>query len=287
VRLDVDALLRRIGLRERPAPDAAGLDRLHAAYVSRIPYEDLAIQLGETAPLDVGVAAARVLRGGRGGYCFELNGLLAALLEALGFSVERHEGVVGPRGSDEEVNHLALVVRASGAAWLADAGMGDGWLHPLPLEPGRHDQGPLHWTVEAEPRGGWWIAQHPWSSNRGVTIRGPVVGLEAFDPHHARLSGDPESSFVRTLVVQRPAPGPGGHAARPDALRPRPGRRHHATARRRGRSRAHAGAEFGIDAETLGPQRLERLWRQACEQHDAWLAGTARAPVASRAHGAP
>ena len=38
------------------------------------------MQLGETGPLDEAALAARVLADGRGGYCFELNTLLAALL---------------------------------------------------------------------------------------------------------------------------------------------------------------------------------------------------------------
>ena len=51
-----------------------------------MPYEDIAVQLGEsTGALDERGLAARVLADGRGGYCFELNTVLAALLRGCGF----------------------------------------------------------------------------------------------------------------------------------------------------------------------------------------------------------
>ena len=99
-----------------------------------MPYEDLAVQLGETGPLDRVVLAERVLRDGRGGYCFELNTLFAALLRGLGFDVAHHQAVVGGEGP---TNHMALVVDIDGAPWLADAGFGEGFLEPLPLREGR------------------------------------------------------------------------------------------------------------------------------------------------------
>ncbi len=141
--LDVAAVLGRIGLAAPPPPTADGLLALHRAYVARVPYEDLAIHLGEVGPLTVEHAAARILHGGRGGYCFEVNGVLASLLDALGFAVERREARVGAREADGPTNHLALVVRdTGGGAWLAEAGYGEGWVDPLPLRAGTHAQGP-------------------------------------------------------------------------------------------------------------------------------------------------
>jgi arylamine N-acetyltransferase len=39
-----DQLLRRIGLTEVPAAGAAGLRTVHRAFVSRVPYENIAVQ---------------------------------------------------------------------------------------------------------------------------------------------------------------------------------------------------------------------------------------------------
>ena len=263
---DADLLLARIGLAERPPPTLAGLRAVHRAYVTRMPYETLAIFLGEHEPLDLDRLQARVLAGGRGGYCFELNGLLAWLLEALGFTVERRDARVAPRGADVPTNHLALVVFVPGGdgTWLADAGLGEGWTEPLPLVSGTH--GALGWTLEREP-GAWWIGHHTWGSFPGFTMLDPVVDLAAFAPHHERLQTHPESSFVGALVVQ--------HVDDEQivTLRAR-------TLTVRGPEiddkRVVSGpddfrdtllAEFGI---VLGEE--ERLWLRVCAQHEAFVA---------------
>ena len=197
----LDALLARIGLERAPAPDAQGLRTVHRAYLERVPYEDLAVQLGETGPLDEAALAARVLHDGRGGYCFELNTLLAALLRAVGFVVTHHQAVVGGEGP---TNHMALLVHLDGERWIADAGLGEGFMEPLPLREGRYDRGPLTYTLSREPGGSWWMGQHEWSSFTGFRMQAPAATLADFAPHHRRLSTDPDSSFVRTLVVQQP-----------------------------------------------------------------------------------
>jgi N-hydroxyarylamine O-acetyltransferase len=271
---EVDALLHRIGLDAPPPPTQRGLATLHRAYVSAIPYEALAIQLEEFAPLDVDGVAARLLSG-RGGYCFELNGVLGWLLEELGFAVERREAVVGsrvgPGDPPKPTNHLALVVTIDGRPWLADAGLGEGPLEPLPLAAGRH-AAPLHWTLEADGDG-WWIAQHPWGSVKTFAVSAAPVDLDAFQPHHRRLSTDPQSSFVQTLVVQRPLD---------DRIVTLRSRTLTVTGPRRREQRVLADADafaatlrdvFAIDPDALGDARLARLWTRAQEQHEARLRG--------------
>jgi N-hydroxyarylamine O-acetyltransferase len=269
--LDVEALLRRIGLDARPAPTVEGLRRVHRAYVGAVPYEDLSVQLGESAPLDVEALAARLLSGGRGGYCFEVNGVLAELLRSLGFAVTMHESVVDERSSGAPTNHLALSVAVDGRRFLAEAGWGEGWVEPLPLEPGAHTLGPFTWTVSPVP-GGWWIDQHAWGSTPGFFIAAAPAAYADFEPHHRRLSTDPESHFVQTLVVQQP------HADRIVTLRARtlsvvgPGvDERHVCADADDFAAVLAGS-FGIDPDALGPERLHRLWDQAGEQHARWLA---------------
>ncbi len=279
---DLDALLGRIGLRQAPPPTVEGLRAVHRAYVSRVPYEALAVQLEEFDALDLDTIQARILAG-RGGYCFELNGLLGWMLEALGFTVERREAVVGARVAPGEpakpTNHLALVVTVDGdnagspaaTRWLADAGLGEGPLEPLPLTPGRHAASagsPLHWTLEAQDDGGWWVAQHPWGSVKTFHVTAPPVALDAFQPHHLRLSTDPDSSFVQTLVVQRPL------ADRIVTLRARtlsvdsPERRERRVLVDEDAFATTLRDVFALDPDALGADRLARLWVRAEEQHE-------------------
>ena len=89
----LQALLEHLGV-PAAAADRAGLFAVHRAYLEQVPYEDVAVQLGESGPLDEVALTQRVLTG-RGGYCFELNTVLAALLRHVGFEVTHHQAVVG------------------------------------------------------------------------------------------------------------------------------------------------------------------------------------------------
>lgn len=272
----LDDLLARLELPGLPSPTLTGLVTLHRAYLTHLPYENLEIQLGRARPLERTEIARRITRGdGRGGYCFELNGVLAELLEQAGFDVTLHAAVVGPRPEPAPVNHLALVVHVDGRRLLADAGFGEGFLEPVPLEPGRHDRGHLHWTVEDEPDGGWWLGQHRWGSAPGFRIHPRPVGYDAFAEHHERLSTSRDSPFVRTLVLQRP------HADRIETLRsivhtevgP------HVDTRRVLQDVTDLAdtlrASFGI---TLAGDDLQRLWWQAEAQYEAFLRREAASP---------
>jgi N-hydroxyarylamine O-acetyltransferase len=262
----IDALLARIGLDRAPAADAGGLRVLHRAYLARMPYEDLAVQLGETGPLDEAALAQRVLHDGRGGYCFELNTLLAALLRGAGFAVTHHQAVVGGEGP---TNHMALVVHLDGERWLADAGLGEGFIEPLPFREGRFSIGPLSYSVEREPGGSWWIGQHEWGSFSGFRMVEEESPVSAFEVHHQRLATDPASSFVQTLVVQQP---------REDRIVTLRARTLSSIGPSVDDKRVVADAAdfamvlhdvFGI---TVGGSRLERLWTLAAAQHEAFLA---------------
>lgn len=270
---DLDALLNRIGLDGAPAADLDGLQAIHRAYVSAVPYEDLAVQLRAYRPLDVDELADRILTGGRGGYCFELNTVLAWILEAVGFDVRRHEGVVGVRAALDPpapVNHLALSVHLDNGVWLADAGLGEGQIDATPLVPGTYG-GPLAMGVECEPSGGWFLVHHAWGSVEGVRIAAPVVGLDAFQPHHRRLATDPESRFVNTLVVQRP------YRDRIETLRSRthtvqgPGIEQRRIIEDPDDLAETLAARFGIAPDALGPAAIAQLWDRAAEQHERWL----------------
>jgi N-hydroxyarylamine O-acetyltransferase len=257
-------LLEHLGL-DSPQPDRAGLFAVHRAYLEQVPYEDVAVQLGESAPLDEAALTERVLSG-RGGYCFELNTVLAALLRGVGFEVTHHQAVVRGEGP---TNHMALLVHLDGETWLADAGLGEGFLEPLPLREGAHAVGPFTYTLTREPAGTWWMGQHEWGSVSGFRMAPEPSPLAAFQEHHRRLSTDPGSSFVQTLVVQRPG------ADRIVTLRSR-------TLTVRGPAvdtrRVLEREEFDafLAGLRLDAGRRERLWELACAQHTAFTARSGR-----------
>ena len=136
------AYLDRIGVAGPAASDAAGLRALHLAHQMTVPFENLSIHLAEPIWLDEDALVDKIVRRRRGGFCYELNGAFALLLEALGARVSRvAAGVYGEAGLSPPFDHLALVVHpADGSGpWLADVGFGSHSDYPLLLD-ARGDQ---------------------------------------------------------------------------------------------------------------------------------------------------
>jgi N-hydroxyarylamine O-acetyltransferase len=138
------------------ALDAASLRDLHRAHLLAVPFENLSIHLGEQISLAEPDLVDKIVRRRRGGFCYELNGLFALLLESLGASVTRVAARVhGDDGFGPPFDHLALIVApADGSGpWLADVGFGSHTVYPLALETGgaQHDPaGEFSITVTAD-----------------------------------------------------------------------------------------------------------------------------------------
>lgn len=202
--MDPDRYLARIGYVGSLYPTADTLRALHRAHLATVPYENLDIQLGNPPPLAPETACDKIVRRLRGGYCYELNLAFAQLISAIGFDVAYTMAAVGLRSEPEPAwgNHLALVVRLGGQRWLADVGLGDGFLEPLPLRAGTHQQGPFRYVLE---RGSdWWVGHHRWGAIDGYRLRDYPCDYTDFVPHHLYQAKSPKSPFVRTLLVQQP-----------------------------------------------------------------------------------
>jgi N-hydroxyarylamine O-acetyltransferase len=92
--MDVDAYLARIGYTGVREPSADVLGYLHRAHMLAVPFENLDIHLGVENVLDPEHVFDKIVTRRRGGWCYELNGLFALLLEALGFDVTRYSAAV-------------------------------------------------------------------------------------------------------------------------------------------------------------------------------------------------
>jgi N-hydroxyarylamine O-acetyltransferase len=139
------AYLARIGRTGPVEPSLAALADLQAAHLLTVPFENLDIHLG--VPIDLAEPALhdKIVRRRRGGFCYELNGLFAALLRQLGFQVTLLAARVhGPRGLGPPYDHLALRVDLA-EPWLVDVGYGRFNRHPLRLG-SRAEQADPHGT---------------------------------------------------------------------------------------------------------------------------------------------
>jgi N-hydroxyarylamine O-acetyltransferase len=204
------AYLDLLGLDMGPgAVDVAALRRLQRAHVERVPYETVDIVLGRPPGIDPLESARRIL-GGRGGYCYHLNGAFSALLAWLGVDVTRHlAGVHGGRVEEPpgpDGNHLGLTVRMpDGETWLADVGLGDGPAEPLELAEGEHVQRGFRYRLGPSPFGdGIWRFEHdPAGGFAGFDVATDAAAMEDFAAMHSFLST--QSSFATTVTVQRRA----------------------------------------------------------------------------------
>ncbi len=198
--------LDRIRYRGPVTPTLTTLSAIHRSHLEAISYENLDIHLGRPLALGAEAAYRKIVVGGRGGWCYEMNGLLAWALREIGFDVTMLAGGVGweTAGPSVEGNHLVLLVRLD-RPYLADVGFGDGFPEPLPLEPGQYRHGFLDFAVEqVEDR--WRVRNHPWGSapSFDLTLRGRQLTDFAAKCHELQTS--PESGFVRRTVCQRFGP---------------------------------------------------------------------------------
>src|SRR5258708_27994892 len=102
----------RMGVPRPATVDAATLRTVHRAHQMTVPFENLSIHLSEPISLDSGALLDKIVTRRRGGFCYELNGAFALLLQALGADVTRVAARVhGDAGYGPPFDHLALVVR--------------------------------------------------------------------------------------------------------------------------------------------------------------------------------
>lgn len=143
-RAEVKAYLGRLGIRSSVAPTPETLAMLHVLHLRTVPFENASIRFREAVDLDPSALVDKIARRGRGGFCYELNGAFAALLEAIGYRVERLAGRAYQDGSvlGPPFDHLALRVEAEGS-WLVDVGFGYSFLHPLRFAPGVEQIDPM------------------------------------------------------------------------------------------------------------------------------------------------
>ncbi|PZG01625.1 arylamine N-acetyltransferase family protein [Micromonospora deserti] len=132
--MDVTAYLERIGVERPRVADGAALRELHRAHQTVVPFENLSIHLGEPISLAEDDLIDKIVQRRRGGFCYELNGAFAMLLEALGYRVVRAAArVYGGERLGPPFDHLALLVSTAegGGPWLVDVGFGSHSVYPL------------------------------------------------------------------------------------------------------------------------------------------------------------
>ena len=201
--MNTEAYLDRINYRGSLAPNAETLRRLHLAHLLTVPFENLSIHYGEPIVLEEEALFDKVVRRRRGGFCYELNGLFAALLRTLGFNVAMLcAGVMNAAGEvSPEFDHMTLLVHLD-QRWLADVGFGDLFRVPLLMEPGSEQvQGEDVYRLDAQGDHFMlmrWDGQGSWKAKYRFGLKACTITDFAAQCHYYQTA--PESHFKQGRI---------------------------------------------------------------------------------------
>jgi N-hydroxyarylamine O-acetyltransferase len=210
--MDVAAYLDRIGYSGTVTATLDVLREIHARHPEAIAFENFDAFCGVTAQLDVESLEQKLVRGGRGGWCFEQNLLLAHVLRACGFGVRELAARVlwnAPEGALRPRSHMVLRVDVEAQRYLVDVGFG-----------GQTLTGPLQFEVDLEqatPHERFRLVESGEEFILETEVQGLWRPLYRFDlqpqtlPDYEvtnwYLSTHPSSHFRSNLVAARAVPG--------------------------------------------------------------------------------
>ncbi len=87
--MDLQQYFSRIHYDGTPKVDFPTLAQIHHQHLLHIPYENLDVQLERPLDLDTTRIFEKLVTNHRGGWCYEMNGLLEWALKEIGFTVTR------------------------------------------------------------------------------------------------------------------------------------------------------------------------------------------------------
>lgn len=204
--MNIKAYLERINYQGSLYPSAETLRDLQVAHLLAVPFENLSIHARQPIVLEDAALFTKIVEQRRGGFCYEANGLFAALLRGLGFDVAMLSAGVadGEGGFGPDFDHMALMVTLE-RRWLADVGFGDSFREPLLLdERGEQAQGRRAYRIA--PDGAHLILMQregvgEWEAQYRFTLQ--PHAYEDFAEMCRYHQTSPQSHFTRGRVCSR------------------------------------------------------------------------------------
>ena len=213
--IDIGAYFSRNGYTGSRAPTLETLAGIHLRHPQAIAFENLDPLLKRPVSLQPEALEGKLLRAGRGGWCFEQNLLLRDVLRDLGFRVTGLAARVlwnAPEGAVRARSHMLLKIEGlEAAAYIADVGFGGLTLTaPLRLiadveQSTPHERFRLVRSADGGDAGDNYVLQ--------AQVRDVWKGLYSFDLQpqflidyqvsNWHLEHHPESPFVNNLVAAR------------------------------------------------------------------------------------
>jgi N-hydroxyarylamine O-acetyltransferase len=104
--------------------DIATVTEMMRCQLFSVPFENLDVQAGKIVSLVPEDIVDKIIVRNRGGYCFEVNGLFAMALQALGIPYQFVAARPMMYPVRKPKTHMAVVVQADDKEWLCDLGFG-------------------------------------------------------------------------------------------------------------------------------------------------------------------
>lgn len=212
MRMDLAAYFQRIGYPGPAAPTLDTLREIHRLHPQAIAFENLDPLRGAPVELGIEQLEQKLVRGGRGGYCFEHNLLLREALLAIGFGVRALAARVvwgQPPGALTARSHMLLRVTAEDEQYIADVGFG-GQVLTGPLRLAANEE-------QATPHEPFRLFERDGMLTLESLLGGSWMPLYRFDLHEQHpidytatnyyLSTSPASHFTKLLIAARTEPG--------------------------------------------------------------------------------
>jgi N-hydroxyarylamine O-acetyltransferase len=204
--MNIKDYLERINYRGSLAPTAETLRALQIAHLLAVPFENLSIHAGQPILLNDDALFAKIVTNRRGGFCYEANGLFAALLRALNFDVAMLSAEVANAAGEfgPDFDHMALMVQLE-QRWLVDVGFGDSFLEPLLLNE-RGEQCQKNRVYRIIPEGNYLVLMRrdegeEWKMQYRFTLQPYTYADYAEMCRYHQTS--PESHFTRSRICSR------------------------------------------------------------------------------------
>ena len=261
----------RIGWSGVTAPTLETLGALLRAHNHTVPFENLDVQFGKPLTTEVEDAYNKIVNGGRGGWCYEQNGLFGWALSQIGFDVQRIAASVmrAHRGATSHANHLTLLVGLphDDARWLADVGFGGSMLQPIRLGEETHHHAPFTVGLRHLDDGCWQFWESLGDDEFSFDFEDTPADERAMSVRCHYLQTSPDSGFVQNLVCQ---------LRRPDAHVVLRGRVFSIVTKEGTHKRVlDSGDELVAtlrDEFKLAVPDVAKLWGKICERHERFLA---------------
>jgi N-hydroxyarylamine O-acetyltransferase len=268
--IELAAYLRRVGYHGPLHANLETLRALHRAHANAIPYENFDVQLKRPVTTDPVAAFDKIVHRKRGGWCYEMNGVLGLVLQRVGFDVTR----LSADGSAAD-SHLLLTVGLDGTTYVCDVGFSDGPIEPYPLSEGPFTQEGFDFRVEAQAGGRWRLHNHRFGAAPGFLAK--AADEAGMTTRCQWLQTSPDSVFVQHALVFRRIEG--GFISLIDRLL--------RTVTPDGVTRKEIGSADEYVATLANRFALDlpetaALWPTLCERHEAFLREAAARKAAER-----